>query len=517
MRALKLIILVAVLLWGAGFVARMIYAPPDLAGRSESTALPPATDSRIARHVRPQMEAHPGKNGVAPLQNGALAFAARILLARSAETSIDAQYYIWQNDITGILLLAELQAAAERGVRVRLLVDDNGTPALDAELAELDSHPNAEVRLFNSFILRSPRVASYMFDFRRLNRRMHNKSFTVDGIATIVGGRNVGDIYFATAEDVNYFDLDVLVAGNAAAEVGADFDGYWASQSAFPVSLVLPQDDPQAASIEAAAAAVREDPAAKAYLSAIENTKLIAQMMEGSLLLDWVETRLVSDDPVKGLGPAAPDQLMITRLFSILGRPTESVDLVSAYFVPGEGFTDLLAGFAQDGIRVRTLTNSQAATDVLPVHGGYIRSRDDLLEGGVEVYELKAGVEQARLGGQLGLLGYSTTSLHAKTFVLDRDEIFVGSFNFDPRSANLNTEMGFLIDSEALARTMAESFDSNLDANAYRVRLSPEGAFSWQETAEDGHEVIHTTEPATTLFGRALVTFMSWLPIAWML
>ncbi|SLN26956.1 Cardiolipin synthase [Pseudoruegeria aquimaris] len=517
MRFLKLLLLTVVVLWGAGFVARLVFAPPSQEGRSESRALPAPPDSPIARHVADDMAANPGRNGVTPLQNGAVAFASRVLLARAAQQSIDAQYYIWQKDITGLLLLDELKAAADRGVRVRLLVDDNGTPDLDPELAELDSHPNAEVRLFNPFILRNPRVLSYMFDFRRLNRRMHNKSFTVDGIATIVGGRNVGDIYFATAEDVNYFDLDVLVVGNAAGEVEEDFDRYWASLSAYPVSRILPADDPEASSIEASADAVREDPAAQAYLAAIENTRIIARMLEGSLLLDWVPTRLVSDDPAKGLGPAREDQLMITRLFSILGRPTKSVDLVSAYFVPGDGFTDLLTGFAAEGIRVRTLTNSQAATDVLPVHGGYVRYRDRLLEGGVEVYELKPDVEQARLGGQLGLLGYSTTSLHAKTFVLDRDETFVGSFNFDPRSANLNTEMGFLIDSPALARGMAEAFDENLALNAYRVSLTPDGRKTWRETAEEGNEVVHTTEPATSAFSRALVTFMSWLPIAWML
>ena len=217
---------------------RLLHPLPDPAGREASSAIPASDRTVLGAAVLPLAADHPGTSGIYPLGNGVDAFAARVALARAADVSIDAQYYIWADDLTGIRLLAELQDAANRGVRVRLLVDDNGTPALDQELVALDALPTAEVRYFNPFMMRSPRVLNYAFDFFRLNRRMHNKSFTVDGAVTIVGGRNIGDVYFETGAGHLYFDLDVLAAGPAAA-VGADFDRYWNSASAFPAAMLI--------------------------------------------------------------------------------------------------------------------------------------------------------------------------------------------------------------------------------------------------------------------------------------
>ena len=218
---------------------RLLHPLPDPAGREASSAIPASDRTVLGAAVLPLAADHPGTSGIYPLGNGVDAFAARVALARAADVSIDAQYYIWADDLTGIRLLAELQDAANRGVRVRLLVDDNGTPALDQELVALDALPTAEVRYFNPFMMRSPRVLNYAFDFFRLNRRMHNKSFTVDGAVTIVGGRNIGDVYFETGAGHLYFDLDVLAAGPAATAVGADFDRYWNSASAFPAAMLI--------------------------------------------------------------------------------------------------------------------------------------------------------------------------------------------------------------------------------------------------------------------------------------
>ena len=218
---------------------RLLHPLPDPAGREASSAIPASDRTVLGAAVLPLAVDHPGTSGIYPLGNGVDAFAARVALARAADVSIDAQYYIWADDLTGIRLLAELQDAANRGVRVRLLVDDNGTPALDQELVALDALPTAEVRYFNPFMMRSPRVLNYAFDFFRLNRRMHNKSFTVDGAVTIVGGRNIGDVYFETGAGHLYFDLDVLAAGPAATAVGADFDRYWNSASAFPAAMLI--------------------------------------------------------------------------------------------------------------------------------------------------------------------------------------------------------------------------------------------------------------------------------------
>lgn len=219
--------------------ARVLFALPAVTGRADSTALPPSRIGPLAQALAHKQIGQDGKTGVATLQNGADAFAARVLLANAAMSSIDAQYYIWRGDMTGYLLLDSLQRAADRGVRVRLLLDDNGTSGLDPELAALAAHPNIEVRLYNPFNLRRVKLLSYGFDFFRLNRRMHNKSFTVDGHATILGGRNVGDEYFGTGSTTLFVDLDILAVGAIVPVVSADFDRYWAAPSVHPAGPIV--------------------------------------------------------------------------------------------------------------------------------------------------------------------------------------------------------------------------------------------------------------------------------------
>ncbi|WP_054303980.1 phospholipase D family protein [Gemmobacter sp. LW-1] len=493
-------------------LARLAFPLPALDGRSETRALPADPASPLAAALLPDASAHPGLTGIRPLHHGAEAYAARMLLARAATRSIDARYYIWQRDLTGLPLLDELRAAAERGVRVRLLVDDNGTPDLDTELSALNALPMAEVRIFNPFTLRSPRLLSYAFDFPRLNRRMHNKSFTVDGVATIIGGRNIGDIYFSRAADTQYSDFDLLASGAILPEVDADFDAYWNSGSAYPhEALVTPPKD-AAARFASAVATARAAPDAADYNAALRDTRLVGDLLAGRQFLDWVPVQMVSDDPAKGLGPVAPEALMIGRLAAILGAAEQRLDLASAYFVPGQRGVEVLTGLAARGVKVRALTNSLEATDVLPVHASYAKYRKALLEGGVEVFELKRSPALAESAEQLGLLGSSGASLHAKTFTLDGDRVFVGSFNFDPRSVFLNCEMGFLIRSPALAAAMSQSFDSNLGDTAWRVTEGSEGLV-WS----DGHGQALTDEPGSSLPRRIALTLIGLLPIEWMM
>jgi putative cardiolipin synthase len=247
----------------------VLFPLPDRQGIDVSEAIPATATTTIGAAVLQGQVEHPGESGVIPLAGGGEAFAARVLLARTAEQSLDVQYYIWQADTTGYLLLDELRAAAERGVRVRLLLDDNGIAGLDADLRALDDLPNLEVRLFNPFTLRRPKPLSFAFDFFRLNRRMHNKSFTADGAVTVVGGRNVGDIYFAFGPDAHYIDTDVLALGPAAAEVSAAFGAYWNSASAYPAGLILPTAPNGMARLQAAVASARADDLGAPYLTAI--------------------------------------------------------------------------------------------------------------------------------------------------------------------------------------------------------------------------------------------------------
>ncbi|MCU9849028.1 phospholipase D family protein [Defluviimonas sp. WL0024] len=498
-------------------LARLAFPLAPLDGRTESTARPASPATAFGAAVLSAAARHAGLSGVYPLSSGLDAYTARALMARAAAETIDAQYYIWADDMTGLTLLKELQDAADRGVRVRLLVDDNGTPALDPELAALDAHPNAEVRIFNPFTLRAPRLASYLFDFPRLNRRMHNKSFTVDGAATIIGGRNIGDVYFETGTAGIYFDLDVLAVGPAAAEVAADFDRYWHSRSSYPaLSLIAPAPGSEGRLAARAAEAAASEQFA-GYLRALTETTLARDLAAGTLALEWVPVRLFSDDPAKGLGPMNGDDLLISRLWRDMPPPQTSFDLVSAYFIPGREGTEALTRFADKGIKVRTLTNSLEATDVPVVHSGYVEYRDQLIDGGVETYELRSGIEERRTIDKLGMLGQSTSSLHAKSFAYDRRHIFIGSFNFDPRSARLNTEMGFLIDSPRLAGSMQDSFDTTVPLAAYRVTRNAGGKLTWHEALADGKGTDYRREPNTSWTIRALVAAVAWLPIEWML
>ena len=474
------------------------------------------SDSPLGKAALPMVQAHPGKSGVFALADGRDAFAARVLLADASECSLDVQYYIWNGDKTGTLLFEALRRAADRGVRVRLLLDDNNTAGLDTVLAALNSHPKIEVRLFNPFMHRRWRVLSFLTDFRRLNRRMHNKSFIADRQACIIGGRNVGDEYFDAGQGVSFVDLDVLAIGPVVEDVSVDFERYWSSESSYPAERVLARVSQTAiAEVSAAAARVEKDPAAVAYMRAIANSKYVQQVLAGELAFKWSTVQMVSDNPAKGLGLARDEELMWTRLKQVLQTPRLELELVSPYFVPGRDGVEYFSTLARQGIKVRILTNSLAATDVAAVHSGYARRRKPMLEAGVEIFEMEPEFSFAPTKAH-GALGSSNASLHAKTFSIDRSRVFVGSFNFDPRSQRLNTELGFVIDCPAIAQSIADAFASIIPARAYKVRLNEVAALQWVEQ-RNGEEIVYDQEPRTGFALRAFVAMLSMLPIEWLL
>ena len=489
---------------------------PPLEGRPETHVVAHTADTRLGRSITPRAAEHPGQSGIYALAVPTDAFAARVVLAATAEKTLDVQYYIWRGDQTGYLLFEALWRAAGRGVRVRLLLDDNNTKGLDETIAALDAHPNIEVRLYNPVASRSGRMLQMLGDFSRLNRRMHNKSFTADDQATIVGGRNVGNEYFGAGEETLFTDLDVLAIGKAVHEVSAAFDLYWNSASAYPASLLLePAGDGASGRLLERFAQTRDDPESKSYIDAVRDTPLVQELLDGKLAMEWADARAVRDDPAKTLDPqAGGDTLMLTGLLATFGNAANTFDLVSPYFVPGKDGAAALVALASRGVATRVLTNSLAATDVGAVHAGYSKSREELLRGGVRLYELKptATTQQTKKKGQ----GSSPESLHAKTFAVDRKRIFVGSFNFDPRSARLNTEMGLVIESPALASRLAATLDQGLAQNAYELRLSPGGSIEWIERVGTS-EIVHEDEPRTGALRRAWIRFLSWLPIDWLL
>jgi len=494
---------------------RLLYPLPSIADTPSSTALPVSKATALGAALVPLVDANPGSSGVLPLFDGRDALAARIILARLAEESIDLQYYIWQKDTTSWLLLDELRAAAERGVRVRLLLDDNGIPGLDRVVAELNTLENIEVRLFNPFTLRNPKLLSYGFDFFRLNRRMHNKSMTVDGIATIVGGRNIGDIYFAYGEGAAYFDLDAMAIGPAATDVAGNFDLFWSSESSYPVESIIADHDGGLAEMDAAVVEARESARGSDYVEVLDSSPLAEQLRSGEDILEWVDVEMVSDDPSKGQGAADSDNLLVGRLPELLQRPNAKVDVVSAYLIPGEDGTALFEGYLADGIETRLMTNSLEATDVPVVHSAWVGYRDRLIRQGAEVLELRARPDIPEATSLAQLLGGSMSSLHAKTFSVDDARVFIGSFNLDPRSVSLNTEMGFLIESPTIAASVSEKLDQM--TAVYEVQEGNDGKIQWVETFENGQKVIHTHEPNTSTVERGIVRVFSWLPFEWML
>jgi len=472
-------------------------------------------DTPIGRAIAARAAAHPGLTGVRPLADGREAFAARAIAAGAAAHSLDIQVYLWHGDTTGWILLDEARRAAERGVRVRLLIDDNGVSGLDPALALLAAHPRLELRLFNPFRRRGAlRLLDYASDFRRLNRRMHNKSFTVDGALAIVGGRNIGDAYFDAGQAASFADLDLAVIGAVVGDVSASFERYWDSVSACPATTVLRAVEPMPVrAFEARIAALADDPRALDYGRAVAASSLVRDVLAGTLEWEWTRARLVADDPAKIVEPVGERTArMLPTLTAALGAPLRTLDLVSPYFVPGAGGVEALAALAARGVHVRVLTNSLAATDVAAVHAGYAKRRAALLRAGVALLEMRPDPGArggARTAGLPGPMGSSSASLHAKTFALDDARIFVGSFNLDPRSAELNTEMGLVVDSPSLASRLRRALDAACPDVAWCVELDAAGRLAWR----DGSTVPWRAEPGAGLLRRGLARAMAWLPI----
>jgi putative cardiolipin synthase len=535
---------------------------PSLEGRTESAAIASQAGAPIPDALAGGLAAHPGLSGFYSLADAEDAFAARIALVDAAVRTLDVQYYIWHADVTGRLLFDAVQRAAARGVRVRLLLDDNNTAGLDPLLAALEAQPNLEVRLFNPFLQRRLRPLGFLTDFSRLNRRMHNKSITADGAATIVGGRNVGDEYFGAGDGLGFVDLDVVAVGPVVREVAQSFDAYWRSESAYPVAALLPAATPaQRAALARLGADVRRLPAAQRYLARVRDTRVMRDLVAQELPFRWATARLVVDEPAKGLGRAPREQLLQQRLSALFDGPVErELALVSPYFVPGRDGTRTLAELARRGVKVKVLTNALESTDVAAVHSGYAKRRRTLLEAGVELWELRRHAGRIRLGPRgagrgtrrgsrapravpdavaqpagaadadpaprppdggdggassrgSGRLGSSDASLHAKTFAVDGERLFVGSFNFDPRSALYNTELGLVIDAPDWARGLSEAFERRVPGSAYRVQLDPRGRLEWIERHADGTQSRYEDEPGAG-FGRKLaVVLFGLLPI----
>ncbi|MBW7924213.1 MAG: phospholipase D family protein [Burkholderiaceae bacterium] len=445
--------------------------------RPESTSL-----GRIVAAAAP--DAH--SSGVRLLVSGEDALGSLVTLARRAERSLDLEYYIVRNDASARTLLREVHAAAVRGVRVRMLVDDLNTAGSDESLLCLTQHSNVELRLFNPFpagrFSTYTRILASLTDLDRINQRMHGKMFVADNAIAATGGRNLGDAYFVRSPTSNFVDLDVLVAGPAVRRLSASFDRFWNDPLAYPVAQVM-HETPHCRG-PVSESPQQETNAQGETVEAPDSTPvppsaLARELKAGHLKMRWDDVRVLADTPAKitGNGAAAPASASIADdVARLLGSAQTELILITPYFVPGEHGVALIRALRQRNVRVRVLTNSLASTDAPVVHVGYARYRPQLLEMGIELYELRNQLGTPR--SQLGRFGSSLASLHAKAVVVDGKTVLIGSMNLDPRSQHLNTEMGVVIPDTVVAGKVVRLFDDVTSNSSYRV-IEDDGRLRW--------------------------------------
>jgi putative cardiolipin synthase len=468
--------------------------------RQEAYFLPNTSDTYFGKLIEPVVaQQPPDQSGFYPMNDGVDALTARLLLTQKAETSIDVQYYLIKNDIIGRVFIYSLLQAADRGVRVRLLVDDMFTSGYDIGLAALDSHPNFEIRIFNPFHRGAAgRARSALTGFGRINRRMHNKSFTADNQITIIGGRNIADEYFGVREDAKFGDLDVMGIGPVVHDVSNMFDTYWNHETALPVpAFVQELDDPEAAlnELRERLALSMDEIRDSKYAEAVR-AKYLEYLQPGKRPFEWAPYELVVDSPDKGVKAKAEEAASITTpLVESIRSAEQELIIISPYFVPLKSGIEGLAGLEERGIEVTVITNSLAANNQFTVHGGYAPSRKQLLEAGVEIYEVRPDADVA--GTEFVDASGAKSTLHTKAFIVDDKEVFIGSFNFDPRSANINTELGVIIRDPELALIYTVLVEDALPKQTFEVFLNEDGKLRWRGY-EDGEEIIYDKEPETT-------------------
>lgn len=551
----------------------------------------PQSDFSLLNRLDPNnpLQSNPNTtlSGYYPIATSANAFASRRLLVQQAQHRIDVQYYIWHGDETGQALLQDLYDSANRGVKVRLLLDDlNTTPAIDQKILAFAKHPNIEVRIANPKKYRQFSALNYLGDLPAINRRMHNKSMTFDGQISIVGGRNIGNEYLRNNKTTQFADLDVLLAGKVVGDVENSFNAYWNSPISYDIETLvqdtqvaqdkenLPFDTLKAngslnANLKAPSQAISNDPDL-----ALVDKNLLAK----TIPFRWVTIQFFAD-PVEKLAKHAPkSDFLVNQLRQHLGKPKREFTIVSSYFVPTDLGIKQLASLVKNGVKVKILTNSYASTDVGAVHSGYAESRRKLLKAGVELYELKTSADplyrpksgfsqsltnptiQNKLQQGFPKTGIKKTthdisdtsnpsgtpapalsdtalskkspkkislSLHTKAFAVDESKVFIGSYNIDPRSANINTELGVVIDDTLLARRFHDTVGEDLRSQAYQVVLSPNHQLEWitLESANKNAPTLpesltlkmYQNEPHMSVLNQLWVRIFGWMPFNWLL
>ena len=477
-----------------------------------STAFKSPASTEIGGMFEREAAKHPGKSGFAIIPDNRAAFTDRVALADFAEKTLDIQYYIWSADTIGRMLGERILKAAERGVRVRFLLDDFSFKNRDSAVAALAAHPNVEVRIFNPYQHRSARVLEMGLNFGRLNKRMHNKIMVMDNAAVIVGGRNIADEYFGISDHYNNRDLDIVAVGPIVRDVSNTFDEFWNSPAAIPISALV-KETYDLADFHRQMVTLRQEIAEGNYPYPLDSDvqELKARLHTVSDNLVWAKGEVLHDsfDSMKkrDLGVTVAGQL---------GREVEScrkeLFIESAYFVVKDSGIEFIRNLTSRGVKVRVLTNSLASNNVIAAQSGHSKNRKKLIRADMELYELRPDAASV-LAGVAPQGKNSITTLHTKALVIDADRAFVGSYNLDPRSAEINSEIGILVHSPVFAGKVRDYLNQGVEpGNAYHVTLDSRNTLQWK-TIVDGQPETWKKDPHTSAFKRFKSAAIGLLPI----
>lgn len=472
--------------------------------RDASVAIDPSEDTTLHRRVDNWLATNPGPSGFYPLINGTDALGARLRLIGAAEKTIDVQYFMMKTDAAGFVFSAALLEAADRGVRVRFLLDDIFTSVRNEDLAIIDGHPNIELRLYNPISRRGIGMFNYLGHFKSANRRMHNKSFIVDNQAAIVGGRNIADEYYDLNTAGEFRDFDMFVIGPVAADVSKEFDSFWNHSRAVPAEAVIGKFSEQ--ELEKFRNDIRHKFLAESrrvHEHAV-NSDLMRSFDNQETLLYSADAVVLTDDPNKLVSEISQENMiLVQQLAEIVEEATREVIVMTPYFVPGDDGVEFWRSIVAKGVRVVIITNSLASNNHTSVHSGYSKYRKDIIRAGVELYEARANAVSD--SGE-GATQAKSMTMHTKAMMFDRERLFVGSLNLDPRSIEINSEMGLVVTSAKMSGDLADRLFENLADWTYRVKLNEDGRLRWHAMI-DGVEVVETSEPLAAWYTR----FNAWL------
>ncbi len=477
--------------------------------KTYSEVMTNTADTSLGRDVSRWLQAHDGLSGFYPLSQGMDALGVRLRLAERAEKSIDLQYFLMKNDTAGAVVIKSLLKAADRGVRVRFLLDDIFTKTPDRILLLLNQHANIEVRVFNPISRSGITALNFLTSFKQANRRMHNKSFTVDNQASVVGGRNIADEYFQLNDDTVFADFEVLAVGPVVDDISKSFDRYWNHSHAVPIDYFTSnKKNEELEIVRAENVKALNNIYETVYRRALESQLLQDLIAERQPLIP-ADARVLSDSPDKLINEISDEYMQLANdLREVLLNAEEEVIIITPYYVPRKDGIQLLRNLTDRGIRVVIITNSLASNNHVAVHSGYAKYRKDVIRAGAELYEIRANA-----GRELSFRDDDPDSLtlHTKVFLFDRRYLFVGSLNLDPRSVEINAEMGLLIDSPEFAGGMAVAVEERLAVAAYRVVENKRGKLEWHATI-DGEKIVETKEPLTSWWRRFKAWFMKIVP-----